>query len=145
MNPHAQELLYGIDLDHDGSFAPDAIRDVASTEAGDPQWLSGLIVLQQELERLFHLTPKGSLVDDPTYGINWPIGEPILDVQAKVGLVQSAVGEALRHPSFRERFSVRACRGFWLPSTPTSIYVIIELELFHFQETWTSVFEFEGN
>ncbi|MCD8487904.1 MAG: hypothetical protein LRZ84_14500 [Desertifilum sp.] len=121
------ESLFGIDIGFDlptGKAATQGTKDViANVEDTDYKYVKGIVALSEELQRLFDLTPKGSFIDDPTYGIDWEfIGSPA-DPRAMCGITKVAVYQALNHPSFRERFRVKALDVRWKPETPNVLYV----------------------
>lgn len=124
------EDIYGIDLWFDS-----AAKDVAENELQTGfKIASGITALAQELQRLFDLTPRGAFLDDLSYGINWPIGEPIHDPRVMIGRVQILVLRALQHPSFKGRLIVRDIRVVWSPQTPTTIFVRGILQVFGYED-----------
>lgn len=124
------EAIYGADLGYDNS---PRVADVAEQqEGGDFQYPDpGPLVLKEEIERLF-ITPKGSLVDDPTYGIDWEVIGTALDPRVTLGMTRLAVLNALEHPSFTSRFRVAELETDWTPETPNAIYIYGVLECFGF-------------
>lgn len=128
------EQTFGIDLFFDSQFGVRGTKDVGenSTQT-DFLYSSGPAALAEELRRLFDLTPRGSFIDDPEYGINWEfIGQP-LDPRVAVGLTKIEVLRALEHPSFKSRFRVRWLDAKWKPNEPTVIRVGGLLELYGFE------------
>jgi hypothetical protein len=124
------ESIYGIDL-----FFDQGTKDVPENESETNfQYVSGPQALAQELQRMFDLTPRGAFLDDLTYGIDWPIGETIVDPRVMIGRVQILVLQALRHPSFNDRFKVRDVKCGWTPKHPTAIYVQGILQLFGYED-----------
>jgi phage baseplate assembly protein W len=78
------EAIYGYDIGFDnGTGLVDA--DANATDFNTPM---GPLALREELERLF-LTPLGSCIDDPTYGIDidYLIGTQ-LDPRVSIGLAR---------------------------------------------------------
>lgn len=124
------ELTHGTDLAYDGDLF--GLQDVltASTDV-DFAYSVGVQALKEEIERLF-LTPKGSCVDDPTYGIDLNlVGTAITDLRVTIGMARVAVLDALEHPSFATRFRVASLDVDWAPSTPNALWIIGRLEVFN--------------
>ena len=132
MNPalaRRLENIYGIDL-----FFDDRTRDVLEDESETNfRYVSGPQALAQELQRMFDLTPRGAIVDDLAYGIDWPIGEAITDPRVMVARVQILVLHALKHSSFKDRFKVRDVQCGWTPKYPTTVYVKGILQIFGYE------------
>jgi hypothetical protein len=123
------EVIYGADLGYDND---PRLSDVVENDGADFQYPPpGPLVLAEELERLF-ITPRGSLVDNPTYGIDWEVIGTNLDPRVTLGMTRLAVLNALEHPSFASRFRVADLRTDWTPSTPNAVYVWGVLECFGF-------------
>lgn len=122
------ESIYGLDLGT--GLVDDWAADVLSGPT-DFEYAAGPRALQQELERLF-VTPKGAVVEDPSYGIDWGVIGTMLDPRVSLGLARLAALEALEHPSFQSRFRVAELATDWSPATPGAIYVSGVLECFGF-------------
>lgn len=123
------EAIYGIDIAYDNSLR---VKDVVGIEGGgDFLYRSGPIALQEELERLFE-TPKGSCVDDPSYGVDWDFIGMAQDPRVTIGLARFAALDALEHPDFSSRFRVSELEATWRPETPDAIYIYGVLECFGF-------------
>jgi hypothetical protein len=123
------EIIYGDDIAYDNDP-----RSGDVTEGEDPDFVyppPGPLVLKEEIERLF-LTPKGSLVDDPTYGVDWEVIGTAFDPRISLGMTRLAALNALQHPSFASRFRVAELETDWTPETPNAIYVWGVLECFGF-------------
>lgn len=122
------ENIYGIDL----SFDALRIKDLPA-DPTDFQYVSGVQCLAQELQRLFDLTPLGSCIDDPTYGIDWDfIGTPN-DPRITVGLAKVAILRGLQHPSFDGRLKVRSLSVEFSPSEPNALRVSGVLDCYGFE------------
>lgn len=125
------EETFGTDIGFD---ATQGEQDVTEEFNGaDYNYQIGPQAIREEIERLF-ITPQGSLVDDPDYGIDLAaiIGQQ-LDPRVMVGLVRFEVKRALEHPSFRTRFRVKQLQAVWLPSAPNAVYVLGVIEIFGFE------------
>lgn len=128
------EQVYGIDLSFDAQFGLQGTKDVrANIVNTDFVYLSGPTALAEELQRLFDLTPKGSCIDDPTYGIDLDFIGTALDPKVVTGLAKTACLEALQHPSFQSRFRVAGLEVTWNASTPDALTVLGVLELSGFE------------
>lgn len=123
------EETFGLDLGFDATLGA---QDVVEAISGaDYNYQQGPIALKEEIERLF-ITPKGSCVDDPTYGIDLSmIGETIFP-PVTCGMVRVAVLDALEHPSFRGRFQVEELEVGWSPDSPGAVVVYGVLGVFGF-------------
>lgn len=126
----AIESLFGSDISFDAS--PGLTDALANTQGTDLAYQVGVLALREEIERLF-MTPKGSLVDDPTYGIDWGLIGTNFDPRVSLGMARLAALNALQHPSFRTRFRVRQLETDWSFQTPNAIYVYGVLEVFGFR------------
>jgi hypothetical protein len=122
------EAIYGIDIGFDNDFQTNDATD-ADTDLAYPV---GPLALAQEIERLF-LTPKGSCIDDPSYGIDWEVIGTTLDPRVTLGMARLAALQALEHPSFTTRFRVAELVADWTPQTPGAIYIWGVLECFGFK------------
>jgi phage baseplate assembly protein W len=129
------ETIYGIDVSFDVLFGLKGTKDVQANEANtDFQYVSGPQALAQELQRLFDLTPLGSCIDDPDYGIDLDfIGTP-LDPGVAAGLTRIACLWALNHPSFASRFRVDSLEVSWDPNVPNALSIDGTLQLYGFEE-----------
>lgn len=125
------ETIHGIDISFSVRTGVQGSKDVLSTGA-DFRYSPSLVALCEELQRLFDLTPVGSFIDDPTYGIKWNIGEA-LDPRVHVALTRLACLRALRHPSFISRFQVKRLDAWWDSESPNAIYVKGTLEVYGFE------------
>lgn len=125
------EETFGADISFDPSQGEQDV--VEEFNGADYNYRIGPLAIKEEIERLF-ITPKGSFVDDPTYGIDLRelIGQQ-LDPRVVVGLVRFEVKRALEHPSFATRFRVRQLQAVWLPSSPNAVYVLGVIEIFGFE------------
>ncbi len=124
------EAIYGYDIGFDnGTGLVDADANANGTDFNTPM---GPLALREELERLF-LTPLGSCIDDPTYGIDidYLIGTQ-LDPRVSIGLARLAVLNALSHPSFASRFRIAELEATWTPEYPNAIFIYGVLECFGF-------------
>lgn len=122
------ESIYGLDIGFDND---PRLSDVTE-QASDFAYPSGVLALKEEVERLFR-TPKGSLIDDLAYGIDWEVIGTALDPRVTLGMTRLAVLQALEHPSFVSRFRVAELTTDWTPETPSAVYVWGVLECFGFQ------------
>lgn len=122
------EAIYGVDI----GFDNDPGLNDASEGDQDFAYPLGPLALKEELERLF-LTPKGSCIDDPSYGIDWEVIGTTFDPRVTLGMTRLAVLQALEHPSFAKRFQVAELVTDWTPQTPGAVYVWGVLECFGFQ------------
>jgi hypothetical protein len=95
----------------------------------DIRYTDGAYQLAEELRRLFDFTPKGSLIDDPTYGVDFGFLGTTQDPKVAIALAKLACYNALLHPSFRDRFTIKSLDVQWYPSTPNALYVVGNLEL----------------
>lgn len=124
--------IYGIDLSFDAQFGLQGTKDVLAGD-GDFAIVSGPMALAEELQRLFDLTPLGSCIDDPTYGIDLDFIGTAINPPVTCGLVKVAVLNALEHPSFAERFRVADLFVTWNPTSPNAVSVDGVLELYGFE------------
>jgi len=126
----AIESLFGSDVSFDAS--PGLTDVLPNAQNTDFLYQEGVLALREEIERLF-MTPRGSFVDDPTYGIDWQLIGTNFDPRVSLGMARLAALNALRHPSFRTRFRVRQLETDWSFQTPNAIYVYGVLEVFGFR------------
>lgn len=128
------ESIYGIDIAFDARPGVRGTKDAVPNLAdSDFAYVSGPGALAQELQRLFDLTPKGSCIDDPSYGIDWDmIGTPV-DPRVTVALAKAAIYQALQHPSFAGRFRVAWLDVQWRQSEPNALRCLGILECFGFE------------
>lgn len=129
------ELIYGTDISFDVRFGVKGTKDVVANAANtDFKYVVGPEALAEELQRLFDLTPLGSCIDDPSYGIDLDfIGMP-LDPEVGAGLARVACLKALEHPSFASRFYVESLDVSWSPNTPNALTVEGALKLYGFEK-----------
>jgi hypothetical protein len=123
------ESIFGSDIAFDAS--PGLTDAIASSTETDLAYRVGVLSLREEIERLF-MTPKGSFVDDPTYGIDWGLIGTNFDPRVSLGMARLAALNALQHPSFNTRFRVRQLETDYSFQTPNAIYVYGLLEVFGF-------------
>ncbi|MBD2019359.1 hypothetical protein H6F43_04070 [Leptolyngbya sp. FACHB-36] len=127
------ESIFGIDLAFDASLR--GSKDVAANvDNTDFLYSPSIVSLKEEIERLFNLTPRGSFLDDPDYGLDldW-IGQP-LNPQVAVGLAKVECLRALTHPDFATRFRVRDLAVRWNPTEPNALRIEGLLEVYGFEE-----------
>lgn len=126
------EETFGLDIGFDGEIL--GTQDATENErsAADLQYQQGPIALKEEIERLF-ITPKGSCVDDLTYGIDLDQVGTQIDPRITTGLVRLAVLDGLEHPSFSGRFRVAELEVIWTPNAPNAISIWGVLEVFGFE------------
>ncbi|GEM_PF-7004385 len=136
MNKQQQilESIHGIDLSFDARFGVQGSKDVVPNFAGnDFAYAAGPVSLAQELQRLFDLTPVGSFIDDPTYGINLhPFIGKRLNPPVAIALCKTEVLRALKHPHFLSRFRVRSLNVLWNPEVSRALEVRGVLEVYGF-------------
>ncbi len=122
------EIRYGIDL----AFDTQKCRDV-EVDGLDFAYARSVECLQEELERLFSLTPQGSFIDDPDYGVNidWIGTSPNPDVAVTLARVE--IQRALEHPSFSTRMQVKSLEVSWQPTEPNALRVTGTIECFGFE------------
>jgi hypothetical protein len=125
------ETVHGIDLSFSVHTGVRGSKDVLYTDS-DFRYSPSLVALCEELQRLFDLTPIGSFIDDPTYGIDWNIGEA-LDPRVHVALTRLACLRALQHPSFKSRLQVKKMDAWWDSNSPNAIFVKGTLEVYGFE------------
>lgn len=128
------EERYGLDISFDAQFGLRGTKDVmANQNDTDYRYVAGPVALAEELQRLFDLTPKGSFIDDPGYGIDLDfIGQPN-NVGALLILTKIACLNALKHPSFATRFRVAALDVAFDPNEPNALRVVGVLECYGFE------------
>jgi hypothetical protein len=119
---------YGIDIGFDTQHCRDVVTDDA-----DFQYAEGLVALQEELERLFTITPQGSFVDDPEYGLNtdWIGTSPNPEVATTLARVE--IQRALEHPSFASRMQLRGLEVAWDSTQPNVLTANGVIECFGFE------------
>ena len=125
------EELFGLDIGFDAEILGTQDATEANS-ATDLQYPNGAIALKEEIERVF-LTPKGSFVDDPTYGIDLDVIGTQVDSRVTTGLARIAVLDALEHPSFANRFRVAELEVIWAPEVPNALSIFGVLEVFGFE------------
>lgn len=119
---------YGIDIAFDAQSCRDAVADDA-----DFVYVDGVTALQEELERLFTVTPGGSFIDDGDYGINTDWIGTSQNPEVATTLARVEILRALEHPSFATRFQVRRLEVRWNPQIPNALSVSGVLECFGFE------------
>lgn len=123
MDAIALETIYGIDLSFDVRTGVQGSKDVVVNGQGnDFAYVSGVVALAQELQRLFDLTEPGSFVDDSGYGIEWPIGQSN-DPRVTIALTKLAIVRAMGHPSFVGRCKLRYLDVQFSPQEPNALRV----------------------
>ena len=125
------EITHGIDISFDTQFGLKGTKDVVATDS-DFVYSFGAVALAEELQRLFDLTPRGSCVDDPEYGIDLDFIGTRNGVAA-AGLARIACLQALRHPSFASRFRVRKLDVIFSPDEPNALRINGVLQVFGFE------------
>ena len=141
MLPTEIESIFGIDIAFDVTTGVQGTKDVLSNGAEFPdaspstdfRYVSGTVALAQELQRLFDLTPLGSLIDAPEYGIDWSFIGDRNDPRITIPLARVAIRRALEHPSFRDRFRVHSLRVWFDDGTPNALWCRGILEVFGFE------------
>lgn len=124
------EETFGLDLGFDATLGQQEVVEAIS--GADYNYQQGPLALKEEIERLF-ITPKGSLVDDPTYGIDLDIVGDTLYPPVAIGMARVAVIDALEHPSFRDRFRVEQLEVDWRSETPNALWVYGVLGVYGFE------------
>lgn len=128
------DAIYGLDIGFDVRFGVRGTKDaVVNAQGNDFEYVSGIAALAQELQRLFDLTPRGSFIDDPEYGVDLDFIGTQNDPRITVGLAKVAVLRALQHPSFADRFQVRSLEVTFNPQEDTALRVNGVLEVFGFE------------
>lgn len=119
---------YGIDIGFDTQHCRDAIAGET-----DFEYVEGLVALQEELERLFTITPQGSFIDDPEYGLkmDWIGTSP--DPEVATTLARVEIQRALEHPSFATRLSLQYLEVSWDALEPNVLRVNGTIECFGFE------------
>lgn len=133
------ECLHGVDIAFDVSTGVRGTKDVKFTE-NDFVYSSGPVALAEELQRLFDLTPRGSLIDDPSYGIDWEWIGKQADPDIACAMTRLAVIRALSHPDFRSRFRIHRVDCEWRQEDPNVLRVKGMLEVYGFESI--GMFEF---
>jgi hypothetical protein len=82
------EETFGLDMGFDATLGQQEVVEAIS--GADYNYQQGPLALKEEIERLF-ITPKGSLVDDPTYGIDLDIVGDLLIPPIAIGMARVAV------------------------------------------------------
>ena len=127
------ESTFGIDLAFDVATGVQGTKDVLENNSGDDfAYVGTTEALAQELQRLFDLTPVGSFIDDPTYGIDWGFIGDRNDPRITIPLARVAIMRALEHPSFASRFRVKRLDVWFEPQTPNALWCRGVLEVFGF-------------
>jgi hypothetical protein len=132
------ESTYGIDLAFDVITGVQGTKDVLDNRqfqadpSNDFRYTRGTEALAQELQRLFDLTPIGSLIDDPGYGIDWGFIGDRNDPTITIPLARVAIRKALEHPSFSSRFRVASLEVWFDVETPNALWSKGILECFGF-------------
>ncbi|MBT9316280.1 hypothetical protein [Leptothoe spongobia] len=127
------EEIHGLDLAFDA--ATNGPQDVLFLET-DFEYATGLNALVQEIYRIF-LTPLGSLVDDPGYGIDLSMIGQANDPRITIGLTRVAFLNALQHSSFQNRFTVAQLDVEYSQNQPNALSVTGRLEVNGFEELLT--------
>lgn len=119
---------YGIDIGFDTQHCRDVV-----TDEHDYEYVEGLVAIQEELERLFTITPQGSFVDDPDYGLNidWIGTSP--DPEVATTLARVEIQRALEHPSFATRITLKGLEVTWRSVEPNVLRVQGTIECFGFE------------
>lgn len=126
--------IYGIDLSFDARPGVQGSKDVVANGAGDDfAYVPGPGALAQELQRLFDLTPVGSFIDDPTYGIDWSLIGTAIEPRVATALAKLAIVRALSHPSFEGRCRLTWVDVWWQPSEPNALRCVGVLQCFGFE------------
>lgn len=126
------EETFGLDIGFDGEILGTQSVEEDEISGADLNYQLGPAALKEEIERLF-ITPKGSCVDDLTYGIDLDIVGTQIDPRVTTGLCKLAVLDALEHPSFADRFRVTELEVIWTPNAPNAISIWGVIEVFGFE------------
>lgn len=126
------EETFGLDIGFDGEVLGTQSVEEDEISGADLNYQLGPSALKEEIERLF-ITPKGSCVDDLTYGIDLDIVGTQVDPQVSAGLCKLAVLDALEHPSLVNRFRVAELEVIWVPNAPNALSIWGVLEIFGFE------------
>ncbi|MEO0376645.1 MAG: hypothetical protein AAF329_18900 [Cyanobacteria bacterium P01_A01_bin.17] len=121
--------IHGIDISFDAATV--GPQDVISLET-DFEYAEGLEALVQEVYRIF-ITPLGSLVDDPGYGIDLSMIGMANDPRVTIGLTRVAFLNALQHRSFENRFQVARLDVEFSQNQPNALTVTGFLEVFGYE------------
>jgi hypothetical protein len=127
------EQIHGIDISFDVKTGVQGTKDVRHTDR-DFIYSPSIVALCEELQRLFDLTPKGSLIDDPDYGIDFSFIGQQLDPRVTSALVRLAVLQTLQHSGFRDRFRVNSVDAYWQSEDPNVIRVVGTLEVYGYED-----------
>lgn len=119
---------YGIDIGFDAGHC----RDVVVGEH-DFEYVEGLVTLQEELERLFSITPQGSFVDDPDYGLNMDWIGTSVNPEVATTLARVEIQRALEHPSFATRMQLKGLEVAWNSTEPNVLRITGTIECFGFE------------
>lgn len=129
------EEIFGLDIGFDGEILGTQDATIEEVTGADLNYQLGPAALKEEIERLF-ITPKGSCVDDPSYGIDLEVIGTQVNPLISTGLCRIAVLDAFEHPSFANRFQVAELEVIWTPNAPGAISIWGVLEVFGFEGTF---------
>lgn len=122
---HRPLEIHGSDIAFDA--ATNGPQDVIVSET-DFEYADAVEALIDEIYRIF-ITPVGSFVDDPTYGIDLSMLGMANDLRVTIGLTRVAFLNALQHRSFQGRFTVARLDVEYDQNQPNALSVTGLLEV----------------